>query len=409
MGAKFDLMSLEEAESLTISLLEVKQKFSALNNILEEQGVAIITDVLNFEDIIKFEELYGEDISKIVSDTKDADMDISVKEAVERFCETPNHAKARSWPRGSQLGEPFVINHGLPYGKFPWTVRLQSDIKWIYEQVYGTDDIITNSDVVFFSPMGSKSSQTVPYTMHVDQNSNHDVVGTNLVYQSALYIWPALSESDSTTVVWPRSHKTVYDQIMNDQQSAILGRMGFHYTEIECLADKDLKANLRQRSLLEAKRLRVPAGSLLMWNSKTCHQGWNGGPRLAVPVCWEPRSRRNESTRARKIRLALQSLPTTHWASLGFQHDLALDLYTGGRAGRPHANMEDIGLPIIPGMVANDIFVSGVTMDTVVVDPKLGEITVADLCNKSAAVDDNDKHLIELMEKLLKPVILDVL
>ena len=48
------------------------------------------------------------------------------------------------------------------------------------------------------------------------------------------------------------------------------------------------------------------------------------GPRLAVPVCWEPRKRRNEQTYYRKLRLCATGLPTTHWASLGRQHNMNL-------------------------------------------------------------------------------------
>ena len=33
---------------------------------------------------------------------------------------------------------------------------------------------------------------------------------------------------------------------------------------------------------------------LLLWDSRTVHQGWRGGPRLAMPICWEPRHRRSE-------------------------------------------------------------------------------------------------------------------
>merc|ERR1740121_2213771 len=71
-----------------------------------------------------------------------------------------------------------------------------------------------------------------------------------------------------------------------------------------------------------ARRVPVPAGGLLLWNSKTVHQGWRGGPRLAQPVCWEPASRRPAAARERKLRMAALGLPSTHWASLGLPHML---------------------------------------------------------------------------------------
>ena len=65
---------------------------------------------------------------------------------------------------------------------------------------------------------------------------------------------------------------------------------------------------------LQAKRVPVPAGALLIWDSRLVHQGWRGGPRLAQPICWEPRARRSEEALERKARLTALGLPSTHWA-----------------------------------------------------------------------------------------------
>lgn len=71
------------------------------------------------------------------------------------------------------------------------------------------------------------------------------------------------------------------------------------------------------------RRVPVPAGGLLVWSSRTMHQGHGGGSRLAMPVCWEPAWRRGEDVRARKARLVLAGLASSHWASLGLQHGAA--------------------------------------------------------------------------------------
>merc|ERR1719442_225689 len=84
----------------------------------------------------------------------------------------------------------------------------------------------------------------------------------------------------------------------------------------------DPTARLRAGWCAAARRAPVPAGGLLLWNSRTVHQGWRGGPRLAQPVCWEPASRRPAAARERKLRMAALGLPSTHWASLGLPHSL---------------------------------------------------------------------------------------
>merc|ERR1712110_858385 len=72
-----------------------------------------------------------------------------------------------------------------------------------------------------------------------------------------------------------------------------------------------------------ARRIPVPAGGLLIFTSRTTHQGFSSGPRLAQPLCWEPRNRRDEVMRERKLRLAALGLPSTHWASLALPHELS--------------------------------------------------------------------------------------
>merc|ERR1719254_252853 len=73
-----------------------------------------------------------------------------------------------------------------------------------------------------------------------------------------------------------------------------------------------------------ARRVLMPPGAMILWNSRTAHTGWKGGPRLAQAVCLEPASRRPEHERVAKLRLAALGLPGCHWASAAMQHDMSL-------------------------------------------------------------------------------------
>ena len=146
----------------------------------------------------------------------------------------------------------------------------------------------------------------------------------------------------STTVVLPKSHGDVYARLM----IASSAHSRSHYCEIAYLVDEDARKQLGEQFRQGCKRLPMPEGSLLLWNSKTLHQatlahasptpiahstgtlsaacdtlpqGWTSGRRLAQPVCWEPRSRREHSALVRKAIMSIRGLPSTHWASLGKQ------------------------------------------------------------------------------------------
>merc|ERR1719356_604913 len=85
-----------------------------------------------------------------------------------------------------------------------------------------------------------------------------------------------------------------------------------HFSLISSLAPGDARDRLIRGWEAGARRMPVPAGGLLLWTSRTTHQGWRGGPRLAQPVCMEPRARRSNEALERKLRLAALGLPSTH-------------------------------------------------------------------------------------------------
>mmetsp|Transcript_63473 Transcript_63473/g.112870 ORF Transcript_63473/g.112870 Transcript_63473/m.112870 type:complete len:179 (+) Transcript_63473:865-1401(+) len=110
--------------------------------------------------------------------------------------------------------------------------------------------------------------------------------------------------------------------MMADASMQRRGKAGQHFCEIGALANEDVKDKLMQEFHRDARRVTVPKGALFLWSSRTLHQGWSGGPRLAQPVCWEPTTRRDEIALSCKIMMASLGLPSTHWASLGIRHYL---------------------------------------------------------------------------------------
>jgi hypothetical protein len=168
------------------------------------------------------------------------------------------------------------------------------------------------------------------------------------VYQGIVYVLPsqpsAAFPNPSTTVLLPKSHLDLYNELM----AATSPYSRSHYCEITHLVDQSARCRLGALFRQGCRRVPAPEGSLLLWNSKTlhqaplpprppcsmtigiyhctaeaaaardsCSQGWTSGRRLAQPVCWEPRSRRDHAALVRKAVMSIRGLPSTHWASLG--------------------------------------------------------------------------------------------
>jgi len=199
----------------------------------------------------------------------------------------------------------------LSHGEFAWTVRRHRNVHGVFKTLHGDTPLVTSLDAPFFTPSAVSTAPWNPYnSAHVDQNV-HDIRGDLASieeYQGVLYAWPCRPEDQSTaTVVWPSSYeegnaKCAYARLMEDEKSKITGERGRHYTQA-------------------ARRVQVPSGGLLLWNSKTIHTGAQCGPRLAQAVCLEPVARRSEQERLAKLRLAALGLPSMHWASHGIEHD----------------------------------------------------------------------------------------
>jgi len=75
-------------------------------------------------------------------------------------------------------------------------------------------------DMVFFSPMGSEPADSDRIWPHADIDTNEAQVRDWDVYQSVLAVWPLLSPGNSCTVVWPGSHKDIYDKLIESAKSS---------------------------------------------------------------------------------------------------------------------------------------------------------------------------------------------
>merc|ERR1719215_871916 len=95
------------------------------------------------------------------------------------------------------------------------------------------------------------------------------------------------------------------------------------FLKLNTVADPSLREDLLGEAIARSRRVPCPAGSLLLWDSRLVHQGWAGGPRLAQPVSWEPKERRDEAALRRKLWMCAVGVPSSHSASEAQIHPMA--------------------------------------------------------------------------------------
>lgn len=324
-GVALPLLTADRARALQVPLEDVEERLAA---VLEEHGCAVVTGVASPEECARLQGLFAEDLADVVDAPAAERAGGAARRAAAAALEDP-----QQWPEQSMslLGEMGRCQlRGLPHGRFAWACRLHAGVRRCYEALHGTQDLVSSCDNTFFAPAAQREERTNRSWPHVDQNV-HDRrvfdehgqgIGEWGVFQGLLYIWSAEASHASATALLPGSHLEAYDELMADAGMAKRGRKGSHFSALGALEDSVLAAALSERWLAGAGRVPVPSGALLLWSSRTLHQGWSGGPRLAQPVCWEPIDRRDAAALERKMRLAALGLPSTHWASLGAPHTL---------------------------------------------------------------------------------------
>ena len=299
-GARIAMMEEDVAACLTVpfDLLQTN-----LRSVLDAWGCAIIPDLFDPVTVATLEAEWGEDLRTVI-DTESSTNTALVKHILSN--------PARNWPADLRLGKKFVTHFGLPQGKFAWRVRTHPSVRKVYEVIFNTGELCVGMDTIFYqnTPPCRDTTATTSLWPHFDQNLTVKGSGSYEEFQGLVYLWEA-DETTSSTVLWPQTHGDIYRRFMSG-----VTQHSKHF----CMVKDEA---LVQQFVNHSRRVPVPAGGMLLWNSRIMHQGWPNGPRLAVPVCYEPSCRRSGEVLSKKREMVRSGLPGSHWASICQQHSLS--------------------------------------------------------------------------------------
>lgn len=316
--AYFPVMSEDEVAVISVP---ASAPADQMRSTLSEHGVCLVTGVLDEKECHRFESLWSADLAALLGSSKTE----ANKSAALQF----RKEGVRTWPDkwSSILGKKGMASQrGLPHGEFAWESRLHSGVRKTFADVFetSTDSLAVGLDCVFWSGADAPAADSNVEWLHCDQN--HRTGLTWPCVQGVLYVWSSEGEKASTTVVWPGSHQGVYDEIMQDGTAIKHGRsMSGQSVKLSQLSSSHLRQKLMDAAMASCRRVPCPAGSLLLWDSRTIHQGWRGGPRLAQPICWEPRERREGDPNAlgRKVFMCTAGIPSSHSSAEARVHGMA--------------------------------------------------------------------------------------
>lgn len=297
-------------DDVTIDFKNYKEN---IKDVLDTNGFVVVKDILSKEEQTEAELLLYNDLLEAV------DYD-NIKD--ERILKLVNDIKQNKyhWPKSSipgLVGKGFLSYHGFPHGSFAWKLRTNQKCKEVYQYLHNEEDLVVGMDMPFFNPDDTPQHKSDLWP-HADQNIELKK-GCENSYQGILYVWDSTQKNTSNTVLLPKSWNNEYYKLMSAKPESF-GTELAHGLYVRDVPDAAIRNELMDQWKKNARRIQVPAGSLLIFNSRTIHQGFPSGYRLAQTLSWEPKSCRSKEVFINKVKLLNMGIGTTHWASLGMQH-----------------------------------------------------------------------------------------
>jgi len=244
---------------------------------LKEKGYVTIPNVLNKDEIKEYKK--------------------SFLEWYARNEENLQEIHRTSYPHGIFKG------HQIGHQRFSWLIRINLGIQKIFKEIWKTDELVVSFDGCCYIPKECKKKDNC--WTHTDQGPTHPGLQC---YQGYIAL---TSNKQRTFRVYEGSH-LLHEKYFSDKDDKSKGN--WHKINPEYLQEiKDSK-----------KVLDVPAGSMVLWDSRSFHQNQYGvshpepelnEERLVQYVCFLPKSHPKNTKAMKKKRLNyLKALRTTsHW------------------------------------------------------------------------------------------------
>lgn len=201
---------------ITVPFAQIEEK---LKDVLDREGVAIVTDVVDAAEREIMEMEFRDDLMRLIdTDAVDSCQDVRVRDAYERFVRGGLLSFPDATAKTLQPIPGFILRGCVSAGRFAWRVRRHPRVHAAFAQLFPRGPLVSSIDVTFFQPPSEESVDEYALSAHSDQNGNDtrepDLGGCD-VYQGILYVWAA-EEGHTTTCVWPKSHRSVWPRMMAD-------------------------------------------------------------------------------------------------------------------------------------------------------------------------------------------------
>lgn len=275
---------------------------SDLKRDLEENGVAVVSGVLNTQEC-----------TEMLSGAWDFLEKITEKFPEDDRLDRNNPKTWRSYKHLFPSHNQLLQHYGVGHADFVWKVRENPKVISVFEEVWGTKDLLVSFDgaSVCLKPEVTNLgwSRNGSHWLHTDQ------AFTKLGFE-CVQSWVTacdVEDGDATLLAIPGSHKFHHE---------FAERFGLknHKDDWYKLAnEKQVDFFVKEKGLTPV-RVMCKAGDMVLWDSRTIHAGCNpvkGRPspklRCVAYLCYTPRSLATPKDLEKKRKAYKEGRTTSHW------------------------------------------------------------------------------------------------
>jgi len=268
-----------------------------LNAFLDENGVAVIPNVLSEAECITLRNEIWSELKHVTQNRFDVNNQNTWREFF------------KFYPLHSMLLQHFSLGHMKPV----WNIRQNPKVCEVFEKIWNVNknDLLVSFDglSVHLPPEKTNKGWFIGNEWyHTDQSFEKK---NKCCIQGFINLYP-VNEGDATLSILEKSHN--YHQAFNEQ---------YHP---ECSDDwyklKDGEKQFFLDNNCNPYAVKAGIGSIVLWDSRTIHQGKepeklrvNENFRIAVYVCMMPRNMSNNKALEKKRKAFNELRVTNHWAN----------------------------------------------------------------------------------------------
>lgn len=249
------------------------------------------------------------------------------------------------WPEQTK---GIINSYGIGQSKFMWKSRVHDNVIRVFQSIWDVRDLITSFDGACIMPL--TKDFTIPSHEHHTTWAHRDQspsINVRMCVQGGLSIYDNLEEHDGGFVVWEGSHTIDWTTI--DEKAK---HVSCHWYRIK----NDSKSMEYLNGNCPVKIIRVPAGTMILWDSRTIHENikptiYATNPRIVLLICMTPRSFASKDTLQKRHECFMNHKTTTH-----VPHELTICPDTLGKYSKNKVNPKSIIslLPLMCDIITND-------------------------------------------------------